>query len=338
MLDQLDDPRGLWLGDDGTLCVAEAGRPPVATPGVAAPATVLANTGALTCIDPTGARTRAAEHLPYVLYSASGESIGPTDVAMLDGALYLLTGEGYGELARKLLRITAGEAPAQVADFLAFAAEGKPVAYFSPASFAANPYAMIPDAAHDRFLVADGATGQVLAAGLDGDLRVYSPVEGHEVLTGIAWGRDGLPYVASFSQLPHPAGAGAILRVRADGSSEVVADGLDTPIDLAFDRAGRLYVLEFAAAGVGADPYRNRLGRLVRLDPQGNRWAAPQVLIEELPYPTALLLAPDDSLYLTVHGAYSAPGSGAVVRLHGVTSWAPPAPALFARLWPTLAD
>ncbi len=321
ILDKLDDPRGLWLRADGTLCVAEAGGLAEGQEVGEKALTLLADTGALTCLDTAGQRERIVEHLPHVLYSGSGESIGPTDVAELDGAFYLLTGEGFEDLSRKLLRLRTSEPPAVVADFLKFAAKDEPLAYVKPASVAANPYAMIPDPANRRFLVTDGASGQVLAAGLDGQIEVYSPLkEGHEVLTGITWGPDGLPYVASFSQLPHAAGQGAIVRLQPNGTAETVLAGLTTPIDLAFDPAGRLYVLEFIYATSTGDPYRNKTGRLLRFVRQGNRWAAGQVLVEDIPYPTSMLFGPNDSLYVSVHGAFSPPHSGVVVRFDGLVS------------------
>ena len=332
VLDQLDEPRGLWLDGDGTLCVAEAGRLADGQVVDEHDLTVLADTGALTCVDKAGERRRVIEHLPYVLYSVSGDSIGPADVAELDGVDYLLTGEGYGELSRKLLRLDPAGPPQPVADFLKFAAQGKPLAYFQPASMSANPFAMIPDAAHQRFLVTDGASGQVMVAGLDGKIAIYSPVDGHEVLTGITWGPDGLAYVASFSQLPHAEGQGAIVRVHPDGTAETVLTGLTTPIDVAFDRAGQIYVLEFVYASADSDPYRDKTGRLLRFSPQGEGWTAGQVLVEGIPYPTAMLFGPKDSLYMSVHGAFSAPQTGAVVRFDDLLTHGPgQAPIQFGR-------
>ncbi len=144
---------------------------------------------------------------------------------------------------------------------------------------------MIPDPGNRRMLVADGATGHVMGAGLDGDIVLFSEVQGHEVLTGIARGPDGLVYVASFSQLPHAKGDGAILRLSPDGSSAVVVDNLTTPIDLAFDTSGRLYVLEFIDDTGSSDPYRDRVGRLLRHDPRGDGWASGVVLSRTCPSP-----------------------------------------------------
>ncbi len=94
VLDKLDEPRGLWLRADGTLCVAEAGRQAEKQPAESNSGTVIANSGALTCLDPAGQRRRVIENLPYVLYTDNGVSVGPTGVAEMDGSLYLLTGEG----------------------------------------------------------------------------------------------------------------------------------------------------------------------------------------------------------------------------------------------------
>lgn len=174
---------------------------------------------------------------------------------------------------------------------------------------------MTPDQGRERFLVTDGATGHVLAAGLDGEITLFAELPGHEVLTGIDRGPDGLVYVASFSQLPHATGTGSVLRLFADGAFEVVVDGLTTPIDLAFDSSGRMYVLEFIGDGESSDPYRGKTGRLLRLESQADGWGVRTVLIEKLPFPTALLIDDQDTVYISVHGAFSPPGTGLVVRI-----------------------
>ena len=93
------------------------------------------------------------------------------------------------------------------------------------------------------------------------------------------------------------------------------------PIDLAFDQTGRLYVLEFTDGDTSDEPYRDPVGRLLRFVRQGDGWGAGQNLVEGLPYPAAMLFGPDDSLYLSIHGAFSPPGSGVVLRFHDLAQW-----------------
>jgi hypothetical protein len=238
----------------------------------------------------------------------------------MDGLLYLLTSEGEEHLSRSLLRIEKGRPPQVVANFLDFATGSQPIEYFLPGEITSNPFALIPDPPNRRFLVTDGATGQVLAAGLDGQIRVYAAMEEREVLTGIAWGPDGLPYVTSFSRLPHQAGAGAVLNLQPDGAIELVLTGLTTPIDLAFDQTGRLYILEFVYASQTGDPYRGKTGRLIRFASQGDRWGPAEILVEGLPYPTALLINSANHLYLSINGAFSPPGSGAILHFNNLAS------------------
>ena len=105
-----------------------------------------------------------------------------------------------------------------------------------------------------------------------------------------------------------------MLRLHPDGSFDVVASDLTTPIDLAFDSLGRLYVLEFIGDGDASDPYRGKTGRLVRLEPQGDRWTDQHVLVDGIPFPTALLIDDTDHVYVSVHGAFSTSGSGLVAQ------------------------
>ncbi len=314
VMDGLNHPRGLLLRADGTLCVAEAGRLAVGQEPKEGPTTNLAATGAVTCVDSAGRRTAVVEGLPFVFYNVTGVTTGPADLVEMEGDLFLLTGEGHVDPARSILKISAPPVPPEVvADFLAFATETAVLGFFDEIDILSNPYAMVSDPQDRRFLVTDGATGQIMAAGLDGRIQIFSQVKGHEVLTGITWGPDGL-YVASFSQLPHAEGRGAILRLDPDGSFDVVIDDVTTPIDLAFDTKGRLYVLEFVSAAESGFPYPARTGRLLRFDRRGDGWSNGLVLVEGLPFPTALLIDDQDRGFVSVHGAFSSPESGIVIR------------------------
>ena len=325
MLVGLNEPRGMWLLTDGTLCVAEAGSVADDQAIREGPTANRSDTGSVSCVDPSGDHQRIVQGLPYVFYNVTGVTTGPADVAEMNGDLFVLTGEGEGDLARSLLRLTgSGYLPEQVADFLTFAEETAEADLFDEVTIFSNPFSMLPDPENGRMLVTDGAIGHVLAAGLDGEIHVFSDVEGHEVLTGIARGPDGAAYVTSFSQLPHIEGDGSVLRLHADGSFDVAADDLTTPIDLAFDSQGRLYVLEFIGDGDGdgdgSDPYREKTGRLVRLEPQGDRWTDQHVLVDDIPFPTALLIDNADHVYVSVHGAFSTSGSGLIARFDDIAT------------------
>jgi hypothetical protein len=329
IIDGLNEPRGLWLQADGTLCVVEAGRLAVGQEVEDGPTANRAETGSVTCVDPGGRRQRIIDTLPYVLYNATGNTTGPADLAEMEGDLYLLTGEGEGIFARKILKLTgSGNPPEILADLLAFATETAEPDFFDEITVFSNPYSMIPDPEQRRFLVTDGASGQVLAAGLDGRIQVFSEVEGHEVLTGIVRGPDEAPYVTSFSQLPHTTGDGALLRLHPDGTFDVAVDGLTTPIDVAFDGQGRLYVLEFIDGTETDHPYRGKTGRLLRFAPTSAGWGDGQVLIDRLPFPTALLIDAEDRIYVSIRGAFSPPESGVVVRFDDLAERPPGLPPL----------
>ena len=73
---------------------------------------------------------------------------------------------------------------------------------------------------------------------------------------------------ASFGQLPHPPGSGAVVAIGADGLHRAVVEGLTMPIDVAFDGAGGMFVLEYANPPdepTGVDAYRDGTGRLLYL-------------------------------------------------------------------------
>ena len=188
VLDNLNEPRGLLLRADGSLCVAETGHPSVARDEIPLGTDNAAASGALTCLAPNGARQRLVEGLPYLFNGSDGTSVGATDVAELDGQLYLLMAEGREPLSRTILQVSNENPPRVVANLLKFVADPLTLDYNKATFVKLNPFAMVADAGGRRFLVTDGATGQIFSAEVNGAISIFSQVEGHDVLTGIAWG------------------------------------------------------------------------------------------------------------------------------------------------------
>ena len=155
----------------------------------------------------------------------------------------------------------------------------------------------------------------MLDVGLDGTVSTFAPVPGHAVLTGMAWGADGDLHVASFGQLPHPAGSGAVVAIDDAGTSRVVVDDVTMAIDVAFDEAGGMFILEYAnppAEPTGVDAYRDGTGRLLYL-PRTPSDDSPTVLLDDLNRPTALAINGDDVL-ISVASGVQARGAGVLVR------------------------
>jgi DNA-binding beta-propeller fold protein YncE len=311
----LDNPRGLAIGPDGALYVAEAGRGNPGCPegdrfdGPFGPA----------CIGATGAVTRIVDGEPERIVTglsswASPEgrqAFGPHDIAFQgqDGA-YVVVGfcppspvaEGCG----RLLHLAANGEWSEVASIWDWelannvdeAHEGE-----------SNTYAVLPLAGET--IVADAAGNTLLRVGPDGDISLLalfpsrSVDQGGEqmqmdaVPTSVAVGPDGAFYVSELTGAPFPVGGARIYRVERGedpyAEREIYADGFTNVIDIAFDDAGNLYVLEIAANGIPAGPD----GALIRLAPDGSRET---ILDEGLVSPAGVAVGADGTIYVTNHG------------------------------------
>jgi hypothetical protein len=285
----LTNPRGLARGPDGALYAAEAGsRDAIAR---------------VSRVEAGGARTVAGP-LPRLRHGAD-EDIGASGVAFRGGELYVAQGEGEPPFGSALLRVRADGAVERIVDLLAYDTQYNP----DGAQFESNPFGLIYDQPRDRFYVTDAAANDLLEIRPDGTpdhLAVWS----NRVPTGLARGPDDGLYVALFSPFPHDVGAGAVSRVRRGAAPETIAERLTTPIGVAFDQDGAMYVLEFASGFKVGEGFRPRSGRLLRLR-DGRR----EVIVGQLPYPTALLVEPDQSVLISVSGAMSGPGAGGVLRV-----------------------
>ncbi|WP_338768853.1 ScyD/ScyE family protein [Massilia sp. METH4] len=117
------------------------------------------------------------------------------------------------------------------------------------------------------------------------------------VPTSVARGPDGALYVGQLTGFPFPVGEANVYRVPADGGEpEVFASGFTNIISLAFDAAGRLYVLQIGNgfAGPGGPPLQSP-GRLIRVEMAGTR----TIVYENLFYPGGVAIGPDGAAYVT---------------------------------------
>src|SRR3954453_7383972 len=160
----LNQPRGMVFDDSGDLFVAEAGAE------FSEPTN---HSGRVLRITRNREVTVVVDGLPFTNLGEHGD-VGATDLAMLDGALYLLTGEGYDLLSRSVLRVTPSGPLQPVASIRNFAAAGLPRDLLETSLVAANPYAMVTAPDRSALYVADGASGRVLRVALDGKISVFA--------------------------------------------------------------------------------------------------------------------------------------------------------------------
>jgi sugar lactone lactonase YvrE len=306
----LNQPRGMAFDGAGNLFVAEAGALDPAAAGGSQPETN--HSGRVVRIDTNRHVTTIVDGLPFTHYTTSGD-IGATDVVMLGDALYVLTGEGYDDqLSRSVLGVTPGGPPQPVASILNFAIDTTPLDYqLSHGGVPTNPYAMAVAPDGSTLYITDGASGRVLRATLDGNIRLFAELPNMPPLTGLAFGSDAMLYFAMFSTLPHTPGSGVIWAADPSGKLTAAAEGLTMPIDVGFNDAGMMYVLEFSDGLQPQQPYAAGSGRLLRIERHG----AQTVVLDRLDYPTAMVFSHTGDLYIAVSGAFTAPGEGAILKV-----------------------
>lgn len=146
------------------------------------------------------------------------------------------------------------------------------------------------------------------------DLSFLSPTEfkGDEpytldaVPTGVAL-RGERVFVALFGGFPFIAGSGRIVSLPKTGGAgaRLELDGLDAPVDIAFDANGRLLVLEMGRFDLANAAFRPGTGRLSRVDlASGGR----KVLLEGLSRPATVVPMPGGAYVIVQSG-------GAILRL-----------------------
>jgi hypothetical protein len=324
----LDNPRGLDVDHHGSIYVTEAGR------GGAGPC-MPGPEGGEVCIGASGAVTKAwhggqrriVDGLPSVAGADGNGAIGPSDVELRWWGSALLTvglaadpsaRAGFGELGAGLGQLykLSHRGPEPVADIAQFEADANPDGTLPPDS---NPHSVTTKWGRTYVADAGGNTivkvrksGEISTVAVFPDRIVDAPpgfpepqVPMQAVPTSVVVGPDGALYVGQLTGFPFVEGGANVYRIGRDGQPEVYASGFTNVTGIAFDRHGRLYVVEFASNGIlSMDP----TGALIRVDPDGSR----ETIADDLVNPTGVAVSRKGNVYVSNHGAEA--GLGEVLR------------------------
>jgi hypothetical protein len=346
----LDSPRGVALGPDGTIYVAEAG---VGGEGPCAEHAELGNmcfgtSGSVTAIV-DGAASALVEGLASGI-TDTGEVIGPSDVTVdADGTVWFLVGgpaagsaefresipDGAAEGMGWLYRVGDSGAEA-VADLAAYETEVNPDAE-QPGNTEPDSNAHGLAAGAGGALVADAGGNDLLMVAGDGSISTVAvfpvtmlpapPDPNAEpdpdaepamipmdpVPTSVTVGADGAAYVGNLTGFPFPPGGASVHRVAEGEEPTVYAEGFTNVIDVEFGADGTLYVLEISHEGLAnADPEAG--------PPMGGLWmvpaggGAPELITSEgLVMPGGLAVADDGTIYVST--CTVCPGVGGIVSV-----------------------
>lgn len=320
-----NNPRGLKFGPDGNLYVAEGGAGgSSSTQGICpqVPSPVGPYTGGFTAriskVTPNGAVSTVADHLPSSQTSPDQGSLvsGVADVAFIGHTLYaILAGAGcsHGLLGTHngVIRVNPDGTTTSIANLSAFI-KGHPGANPNPGDFEPDGtwYSMVE--AYDGILFAvepnHGEFDAILPDGFIQRIADISRVEGHIVPTALAV-RDGNFYVGNLDTFPIKDGSSKILKISPFGEVTTVFINLSDIVGLAFDKKGRLYVLENTTGNQFPTP---GTGTILRINGKNNY----TTIASGLSLPTAMTFGPDGNLYVSNLGFGPPPvGAGQVLKV-----------------------
>lgn len=332
----LANPRQLSIGADGALYVAEAGD------GGSAKCLTIARTKQSVCLGETGSILRVSggqpstvvSKLPSIASTGGAEASGPADVVEAAGKLAFVVQDthidatganGFGPAGRALGRLAfapvAGGPVTLGADFARYEAQHNPdhgAGAAADGRIESDPYGLA--AFRGGYAVADAAGNDLLWVDASGRIHLLAvfptqqvtlsgkAVVAQSVPTSVVVGPDGALYVGELTGNPFAVGSARVWRVVPGHAPTVYATGFTTISALAFDRQGRLLVLEIDAAGLND---ATAPGALIRID--SPRLRTP-VEIPGLVDPTGLAVGPDGSIYIANKGESPSPG-GEILRL-----------------------
>jgi hypothetical protein len=239
----------------------------------------------------------------------------------VDGALYGLeagAGCSHGLLHTNntIFRVNADGTRLNVADLSAFL-KAHPVKNPNPADFEPDGtwYSMV--AVGKSLYALEPNHGELDKITLQGDrddlsdstisrVADISASQGHIVPTAVAF-HQGNFYVGNLDTFPIMNDS-VILKITPSGQISTIVKGLSTVLGVAFDRWGRLYILENTTGNPAPTP---NTGAVLRLSSSGQL----VTVASGLNLPTAMTFGPDDNLYVSTAGFGFPAGAGQIVRI-----------------------
>jgi hypothetical protein len=323
-----NNPRGLKFGPDGMLYVAEGGAGGSAStvgkctqvPEVGPYTGSVHGFGRISRVDSQGNRTTVTDRFPSSETSAESGHLtsGVADIAWLNGQLYALTagnGCSHGVLntTNGVFRVSANGNPILLADLSAFQ-KAHPVAHPEADDFEPDGTWWNMIVVGNKFYAVEPNHGELDSVDLRGNITRIADIsasQGHIVPTALTF-RGGGFYVGNLNTFPIVPGSSRILRITPAGSVQLVTTGLTTVLGLAYDKLGRLYVLQNTTVAGNPTP---GTGNVVRLDPGGKK----TVIIDGLALPTGMTFGADGALYVSNLGFGPPPslpnGPGQVLKI-----------------------
>ncbi|GAA4714469.1 ScyD/ScyE family protein [Phytohabitans rumicis] len=335
---RLDNPRGIAVGWHGQLYVAEAGKggagPCVSSPEDPEAQVCLGLSGAVTALSPhhrgKWKQKRVVKGLPSVAETDGSFALGLHDIAPVHPGFLLGTiGLGgtpevrasLGPNARLLGHLVGmrlkrhGSDVKPIADLAAYEAANNPVGEIdsNPYGLLATPFGAYATDAGGNDLLRVDKRGNISTVAIFPDRPVTVPnlppdFPMQAVPTTVTRGPDGALYVGQLTGFPFPVGAANVYRIVPGQQPEVFLSGFTNIIDIAFDRWGRLLVLQITKNGItSGDP----TGALIRVDLKSGQRT--ELAAGKLTFPGGVAIGHDGSIYVTNKSVL--PGAGEVLRI-----------------------
>jgi hypothetical protein len=276
-------PRGMAMGPDGMIYVAEAGTggDTEFTVGEGDSAFVVNNgfTGRISRIDPeTGARTTVADGLPSGANPELGDQVGAADVAFMGGDLFLLLTHGgaewgFPDTPTGIYEVADDGELTLVADIGEFNKDNPVEAITSGAQVdvevGGNPYSMIVRG--DTFFVSDGNHNRLMEVTAGGDISEVTEFPDHPVSTGIAATESGPIYVGYLGRGPFFPEDGKVVSVNAaSGAITELASGASMITDVQQGPGDALFALQFNdTVEAGEQLFAPGTGKVLTVNPDG---------------------------------------------------------------------